>query len=355
MMAPFSRSHKIRTVHWGSTPNLGWVDLWGHVYIQIEKELSMIVGIDVSKKSFDVAWNNAGKSYHQTHDYNDKAIELLLSETPSDSHFVMEATGVYHSKLALKLHQAGRKVSVVNPVVIKRFCQMQLTRVKSDKADAELIRQYGEQADLMPWKPSGEQVEALKQAHGWLDDLLRDRTRLLNRQEAHRHQARPSQFVTRRMKEAYTQLTNEIVLCEGQLSVLVKKCFAELYEHLVSIPAVGKKTAIELIVITEGFTKFETVKGLSAYAGISPTTYSSGTSIKGKGGIAKMGGGRIRQLLYLGSLTAKSCNKDCRALYERMKAAGKPGKVIQVAIAHKLLRQAFAVATKGVYYTEITA
>jgi transposase len=312
----------------------------------------MIIGIDVSKSSFDSAWALSGKSHHGVYEYSDKGIAQLLKDTPETAHYVMEATGVYHSKLALTLHEAGRAVTVVNPLVIKRFCQMQLTRVKSDKADAEKIRQYGEQTDLALWKPSADEIDALRQAHGWLDDLIRDRTRLLNRQEAHQHQAKPNNFVTRQMKETYTRLTNQIVLCEGQLSVIVKKCFPELYEHLVSIPSIGKKTAIELIVITEAFSKFAEVKGLSAYTGISPTTYSSGSSIKCKGVIAKMGNGRIRQLLYLCSLTAMRSNKDCKALYERMKVAGKPGKVIQVAIAHKLLRQAFAVATKGVYYAE---
>jgi len=312
----------------------------------------MIVGIDVSKKTFDTAWNTAEISQHQTYEYNDQAIKTLLSETPKDSHYVMEATGVYHSKLALKLHQAGRKVSVVNPVVIKRFGQMALTRVKSDKADAQLICRYGEHTELGLWSPSKDEIHKLQQAHSWLDDLIRDRTRLLNRKEAHGHHAVPSLFVKREMKAHEKSLKVQIKRCEQYLGAVVKKCFPELYEQLTSIPSVGPKTAIELIVITRGFTQFESVKSLSAYAGISPTTYSSGTSIKGKGGIAKMGRGRIRQLLYLCSWTAKRSNKPCMELHRRLSEAGKPAKVINIAIAHKLLRQAFAVATKGVYYSE---
>jgi transposase len=312
----------------------------------------MIVGIDVSKKSFDTAWNMADISHHQTYEYSDKAIKTLLSETPRDSHYVMEATGVYHSKLALRLHQAGRKVSVINPVVIKRFGQMALTRVKSDKADAQLICRYGEHSECDLWSPSKDEIHKLQQAHSWLDDLIRDRTRLLNRKEAHGHHAVPSLFVKREMKAHEKSLKEQIKRCEAYLRAVVKKCFPELYEHLTSIPSVGPKTAIELIVITKGFTQFESVKSLSAYAGISPTTYSSGTSIKGKGGIAKMGRGRIRQLLYLCSWTAKRSNKPCMELHQRLSEAGKPAKVINIAIAHKLLRQAFAVATKGVYYSE---
>jgi len=101
---------------------------------------------------------------------------------------------------------------------------------------------------------------------------------------------------------------------------------------------------MELIIITAGFSRFADIKALGAYIGVSPTTLRSGTSVKGQGSIAKLGQGRMRQLLYLCSWTAKRCNPACRALHARMKAAGKPPKVINIAIAHKLLRQAFAVA-----------
>ena len=99
--------------------------------------------------------------------------------------------------------------------------------------------------------------------------------------------------------------------------------------------------------VTDGFSRFEGVKALSAYVGISPSTFCSGPSIRGRGAIAKLGQGRMRQLLYLCSWTAKRYNPACAALYARLRAAGKPPKVINVAIAHKLLRQAFAVATQN--------
>ena len=305
----------------------------------------MIVGIDVSKASFDAAWQGAGRDTHQQYAYTDEGIAALLAQTPEEAHYVMEATGVYHARLALKLYEAGRSVSVINPLVIKRFSQMQLSRVKSDKADAALIRRYGEQHELTRWSPSTHEIQELQQAHGWLDDLIRERTRLVNRQEAHAHHPRPNVFVTQQMATQSRQLDKQIKACEQHLEVLVKKSFRDLYERLLTIPSVGPKTAIELIIVTDAFSRFEAVKALCAYIGVSPTTFQSGTSVKGKGGIARLGQGRMRQLLYLCSWTAKSCNPACGALYTRLKAAGKPQKVINIAIAHKLLRQAFAVAT----------
>jgi transposase len=114
-----------------------------------------------------------------------------------------------------------------------------------------------------------------------------------------------------------------------------------------SIPGVGPKTAIRLIGVTEGFTRFTTVKQLVSYVGLSPHPYESGTSIKGKGHLAKYGMGRMRQLLYLCSWTARRSNPGCAVLYKRLKAQGKPERVIKCAVAHKLVRQAYAIATRG--------
>lgn len=312
----------------------------------------MIIGIDVSKLTVDVAYQATDHYIHCSLDNNDEGVQQLLGRTPADSHYVMEATGTYHTRLALALYDAGRKVSVINPLVIKRFGQMHLSRVKSDKADAQLIHQYGKQQALTEWSPSSSEIVELKQAHSWLDDLIRERTRLINRKEALQHQARPSHFVLVQMEKQSQHLSEQISACEAHLEVVVKKFFPELYIRLQTIPSIGSKTALELIVITEGFSRFVSDKALCAYIGISPTTYSSGTSVKGRGGIAKMGRGRARQLLYLCSWTAKRCNGACARLHSRLSEAGKPAKVINIAIAHKLVRQAFAVATKQVDYSE---
>lgn len=307
----------------------------------------MKVGIDVSKTWFDATWGVEGRVRHQRFEYTAEGMGALLEQTPAQAHYVMEATGIYHARLALRLYESGREVSVVNPLVIKRFSQMQLSRVKSDKADADLLRRYGEEHTLSAWSPAAPEVLELQQAHSWLDDVIRERTRLINRQEAHTHHAKPSAFVAKQMSAQLRQLDKQIKDCERHLEVLVKKSFHELYERLLTIPSIGTKTAIELIIVTDGFRRFADVKALCAYIGVSPTTFRSGSSVNGKGGIAKLGQGRMRQLLYLCSWTAKSCNPACRALYLRLQALGKPPKVINIAIAHKLLRQAFAVATTG--------
>ncbi|CAL65049.1 IS110 family transposase [Christiangramia forsetii] len=139
---------------------------------------------------------------------------------------------------------------------------------------------------------------------------------------------------------------------EGQMLVLGKEEYKQTLRSLTSIPGIGDKTAIMLIAITADFDKFEHYKQLIAYVGFSPRIYQSGTSIKGKGHICKMGKSQIRKLLYMCSWTAKRYNKGCAEMYERLRKKGKPERVIKIAIANKLLKQAFAIAKNKTVFDE---
>ena len=75
----------------------------------------------------------------------------------------MEATGYYHYQLAYFLLENEIKVSVENPLSIKRFIQMHLSKVKTDKSDAKMICLYAQNVDVKPWKgQSKNQIECLQ-------------------------------------------------------------------------------------------------------------------------------------------------------------------------------------------------
>ncbi len=57
-------------------------------------------------------------------------------------------------------------------------------------------------------------------------------------------------------------------------------------------------------------------------------------------------------MLYICSWSAKRCNKACRELYERLIAKGKAKKLALIAVANKLLKQAFAIAKQQTKYQE---
>ena len=108
-------------------------------------ETKVTVGIDISKNSFDVALpvkNKAGYE-HQKFSNNTQGFEKFCKQLEPGSNCIMEASGVYYLQLAIHLHKRGMRVSVVNPLTIKRFSQMRLMRAKTDKKDAAIIAEYG--------------------------------------------------------------------------------------------------------------------------------------------------------------------------------------------------------------------
>lgn len=136
------------------------------------------------------------------------------------------------------------------------------------------------------------------------------------------------------------------------MEAIIKEHHKLMFEQVQSIPGIGKKTSLLLVVISGGFTKFENAKQLSSYVGLSPRIFESGTSVKGRVRICKMGMSRIRAMLYVCSWSAIRCNKACKELYDRLVAKGKSKRLSLIAVANKLLKQAFAIATKGEYYQE---
>ena len=99
-----------------------------------------IYGIDISKRVFDVYCEATG---HIQLKNDEKGFKQLLKTLPKTALVVMEATGYYHYLLAQFLHKEGVAVSVVNPLSVKRFIQMKLAKVKTDKSDAKSICEYG--------------------------------------------------------------------------------------------------------------------------------------------------------------------------------------------------------------------
>jgi transposase len=266
----------------------------------------------------------------------------------------MEASGPYYMKLSTFLYDNKIDVSVVNPLVIRRFSQMRMMRTKTDKKDAFMIAEYGKTEAPKLWKPDADYVLELKQLQAYIDQLTKNKTSLTNQSEAFEKVPVQSKILNKSLLKILRTLTKEMDVMSKRMEDLVKKHHNKLFDQIKSVPGIGKKTAMELIVLSGGFTKFETAKQLSSYVGISPRIFESGTSVRGKVKICKMGMGRVRAMLYLCSWTAKKCNKACRELYDRLLEKGKPKKVALIAVANKLLKQAFAIGTKNEFYMEIS-
>jgi transposase len=139
---------------------------------------------------------------------------------------------------------------------------------------------------------------------------------------------------------------------EQKLEEVIRDYQPDLLTRICSIPGIGKRTAIYLIVLTQGFEKFETSRQLISYFGLNPIIRESGSSVRGKSRISKTGNNHIRNLLFMCSFTACEHNKACREIYQRIVAKGKSKKLALIAVANKLLKQSLAIAKSGLYYDE---
>lgn len=104
----------------------------------------------------------------------------LIKQCGTESFYVMEATGIYYLQLAYYLYEQGAQVGVVNPVIIKRFIQMHLGKGKSDKKDAQWIRRYGEQNQVSFWQPEEPVIVECRQLEQVNEQLIRQRTMVIN-------------------------------------------------------------------------------------------------------------------------------------------------------------------------------
>jgi transposase len=306
-----------------------------------------VVGVDISKKTFDVYCLGAkGQAIQRQLPQSKKGYSTLAGFIDPGAVCVMEATSTYHLPLAQWLYDHGIRVVVENPLKIKRFSQMHLQRHKTDKADAKMIYEYGSiivAENIVLWSPQSTRIQELQQCDSLSQRLNKELTVITNTHEALAQLSVVNAEVARIVSSTIKQLKAALRQLDKQMQALIKKHYYGNYKLLMSIPGVGSKTSVMLICQTDNFTKFDNVKKFLSYIGMSPRTYESGTSVKGKGHITKVGNGRLRSLLYMCSWTAKRTNPQCVAVYEKMYAKGKPEKVIKIAIAHKLLRQVFGV------------
>lgn len=319
------------------------------------KENRNYIGVDISKLTFDVAYKTKPETYSHYKFSNDKKgfMQLFkLIKEESDCCVVMEASGPYYLALATFLFDKKIIVSVVNPLVIRRFSQMRMMRAKTDKKDAAIIAQYGTTEKPKEWQPEAEYLLELRQMQTFLELLKKNKTAYNAQKEAFSVNPTICKVVYKSVEKNISDIEKQMKMMEQKMEEIVKEHHQEQFEILQSIPGLGKKTSMQLIVLSGGFTKFENAKQLSSFVGLSPRIFESGTSVKGRSRICKMGMSRIRSLLYMCSWTAKSCNKACKELFDRLVAKGKHTRLAHIAVANKLLKQAFALATKNEYYLE---
>ncbi|WP_396603241.1 IS110 family transposase [Algibacter sp. R77976] len=306
-----------------------------------------IYGIDISKSVFDVYFKADGYVQFKN---EEKVFKKLLKILSKEALVVMEATGYYHYRLAQFLHHQGVLVSVVNPLSVKRFIQMKLAKIKTDKSDARYIFDYATINEVPLYNALTDVQSECLQLYQLLDIYVKQSTSTKNKIHGEKVLGIPSKTVYKSLNRNLKHLQKEIQVIETRLLELVKQEQQEQLTLLQTIPGIGLKTALFLVVVTNGFSKFETASQLCSYAGITPIIRQSGSSVRGKSRISKVGNKKLRRLLFLSAFSACRYNKACKAIFDRLVLKGKSKKLAMIAVANKLLKQAFAIAKSGLPY-----
>lgn len=313
------------------------------------------VGVDVSKKSFNAAFQAARgapcKNGVFTADASGQAKFLLWLQrvgAGQSCHICLEETGLYGRALAAFLHEAGHHVSLVNAALIAHFGRSLNLRTKNDPVDARLIAAYTLERVPPRFKP-------LPPKHQELRDASRRRQQLIRMIVKEKNHLEASGCKT--MSE---HIAATLKLLEGQLvqiEALIERIIVEdtqlsrNRELLMSIPGIGETSATRLLAELPAIDSFASARQMCAYAGLTPRERQSGTSVNGRSRMCKQGRSGLRELLFMPALSLMHAKEGTLAKFaQRLIKAAKKRACVVGAVMHKLMGLAFAILRSGKPY-----
>jgi transposase len=321
------------------------------------------IGIDISSEFYTVSVLKQPEGKYvsfQNFDNSLDGFKNMSSEFQShgivieDSIVCMEATGVYNDHLAYYLVEQGFKVSIENPLKVKR--SFSISNKKTDSVDSQQIAEYSYRFldKLQIWTPKDSIIEGSKALLNAREQFVKQKTALTNA----KHAESRKKFPNGKAIEMYDKMINEyntnIKLVENEIKELIKKDpnYQQRVSNVMSIPGIGLIITTYLFAYTNGFSLDMDYKKLCNYIGIAPLEHQSGKSIHRKPTSSKVGPGSLRKLLYLAAMVSKKYNKSHNHYYLRKTAEGKSGKLVLNNIGNKLLKLVVAIVKSGKPFNE---
>lgn len=308
----------------------------------------LTIGADISKDHIDLyrlpdgdrlSVSNDGKGF--------KAIFGWIGNTPV-ARIVYEPTGAYHRAFEHFMLTRNLPVSKVNPRQARRFAEAIGKLAKTDRADAEMLAQFGMLLNPRLLSPDATSFAELKELHAARLALVKDRTAAKNRG---RNITQP--LLKRQNAARLKQIEAQLAQVEQAITdqIAIDKSLKARFDILVSIPGLSKITAFTLLIEMPELGELDE-KAVGKLAGLAPSDRQSGRWT----GRAFIVGGRaiVRQALYMPALVATRFNPDLKAKYDALRKAGKPPKVAITAIMRKLVVLANALLRKQQKWTPKT-
>jgi len=301
-----------------------------------------IFGIDVAKAKLDCALLLPnGKVHHKVVTNSKEGFEelrtWLCKQGVGSAHVCMEATGIYWEGVAAFLATIpGFVVSVVNPAQIKAFGKSKMVRTKTDKVDAQLIAEFCAERHPRPWQPAPVTQQVLHALVMRLDSLQAMRTQETNRLEVASSITKEGiashvKWLDEQIAEVSKQIKNHIDSDPG---------LHEKQQLLDSVPGLGERTIAILLAFFAQPECFENARQAAAFAGLDPRQHESGSSIKGKPRMSKVGHAFLRKALYMPAMVTLHKTQWGKIFNARLAASGKCPMVIIGAMMRKLIHVA---------------
>ena len=300
------------------------------------------VGVDVGKDELVVAVSGKKSRVFGTSAGEIRRMYRWLYKCSEGGpiHLGMEATGVYSTKVALKLVEYDQvTVSIINPAQIAAHGRVLLKRTKTDSVDAQVILDFVIKHCPPPWEPPSEAHRRLSSLVTQADAIKAEIAQWRSRQHAHKHTPGLPREVTRSATKIMKTLQQELVRIEAAIEQLCRddKQLAEDMAIATSMIGIANCSAAQILAYGGDALTKRTRRQLDAHAGLAPAQRQSGTSVRGKPHLAKQGNAKLRRALYMPTLVAVHHNPVLMRHYQRLLDKGKLKKVALAACMRKML------------------
>jgi len=232
-----------------------------------------------------------------------------------------------------------------NPAAIKAFAASRLSRTKTDRVDAELIARFCCAQQPPAWTPPVAEVRQLQALVRRLESLVEMRTMESNRLEA----IITDDLVKASVEDHIAYLNQQIKQTEALIRTHIDNhpTLKQQSDLLDSIPGIGEATAATLLAEITDITQYESARQVAAYAGLVPRERQSGSSVRGRTRLSKIGNARLRKALYFPAITALRCSPFFKAWAEGLRQRGKCKMSVIGAAMRKLIHLAYGVLKTG--------
>lgn len=307
----------------------------------------MCVGIDVAKDKLDMG--RSDQPQITTMDNDAAGIRRMTQQLEglAPALIVVEATGGLEQPLVEALLDAALPVALVNPRQVRQFISGMGRLAKTDAIDARMLAEFAVKASpRLAEKRSKNQreLEALVTCRRQLVDVRNEQN---NRLDSTRSAA-----ARRVIKKVLQTIDKQIKDLEAQIKKLIESDddLSGSDKLLRSVPGVGLILSATLLSELHELGVIGR-RQVSALVGVAPYNDDSGRH-RGK---RRIRGGRtsVRKVLYMATVAAIRCNPVIRTFAQRLKAAGKPSKVMITACMRKLLTILHVMLRENLQWSEL--